>query len=656
MDINKLFLLKTSKNIDYLVYCVGKIHNVLSHLKRDQRDLIEITLDPSKPGFKTFQKEYKNNVSNTNEPVIYTNSITEIARWSISDPEIIGQLMDYSKNNSGRFYLWCFENDRYDLLRELIERGIVYQRSEYPYLVHELSPNNLDKKLLFMIGYLNIFEIDYYFLKKLFSIKNYNLISSLVNEVTKLDNSAIDTIFDSLVRHVNSDITILKILIESGYEINNKILFHVCKHSLVKTQYLIEQGVEYDMNLIVKINGILLSVLQYFISLGNDLTEEMLEFLVTRSFQNNYGEILEFLLENYDVEKYIDKTIIDKVIMLTDHNFIKDLRQRYGDRFIEKLNFDELMAKSINITIYLRIDNKAIIFSAYDDKIKKYHTNIIKLCIDNGVNVDDYLISAIKAENIFALDLLLELGANTTDIFYIKDIIDMYLYHDTNKVRQFMDKLTLEEQIEIFDNHMEDNTNIAVKYLIENFIDVSLLTDTIAQRVIYTLIHGNLDVHNYLMNLDLEYECTYVQQIAIEIIKKNNQTVISMLDSVTRSNKLLLFLIMLTDNLELLKYVLDLNNDPDYLQWALIFSGSKPKLMIHIIENTDVDIMARIRELNMVINIFDNASFLADFLMLHGCYDFDQLYSGQGIEYDPDYPVTEYLVNDNLKRIISNSS
>ena len=617
MDTNKLFLLKTSKNIDYLVYCVGKIHNVLSHLKRYQQHLIEITLDPSKPGFKTFQKEYKNNVSNTNEPVIYTNGIIEIARWSISDPEIIGQLMDCINNNSGRFYLWCFENDRYDLLRELIERGIVYQYSKYPYLMSKFSSNNIEEKLLFIINHLDTFNLDHHFMIKIFSTKNYDLICELINQIMKSDTIDRDKIIHELIDHDNlDDITFLKILVESSYEIQNDILFRVCRRSLIKTQYLIELGIEYDMNSIVKNNGILLSVLQYFISIGNDLTEKMLEHLVTRQFQNDYYNILKFLLENYDVEKYIDERIIDKImtIMITEHNCFEDLYQRYGDSFIEKLDLDKLMTRLIEWTKFLTID----------DNISKFYARIIKLCMTNGMDPNNYLLLAIQNRNYFALDILLELGANTTDNSSIKKIVNMCLYQNPDKARPYMEQLTLEEQIEIFDNYCYCKTTCkAVKYLIENFIDETVLADTIVERIIYTFVYANLDMHNYLMSLDLEYECTYVQQIAIEIIKKNNQTVISMLDSVTQSNKLLLFLIMLTDNLELLKYMLDLNDDPDYLQWALVFSGLEPRLMMYIIENTNVDIMNRSDELELVINEFDNMSFVIDFLMLHGYIVFE---------------------------------
>ncbi|AEJ35016.1 hypothetical protein MIMI_L769a [Acanthamoeba polyphaga mimivirus] len=127
---------------------------------------------------------------------------------------------------------------------------------------------------------------------------------------------------------------------------------------------------------------------------------------------------------------------------------------------------------------------------------------------------------------------------------------------------------------------------------------------------------------NYGDLISLNIQFNIEQQIIIQIIEGNfiNAKELIFTNYDCYNNLKILFVTMMSNNIDMLEFLLEINNyDQDYLQWVLIFSSRNVTMLEYIINNTNIDPNLFKQEMSTFSSHFK--SYSVDYLKLNDYYE-----------------------------------
>ncbi len=570
------FLISDPDNLDYPIYTVydkSRILDCFCDISLFKTTTItEIELDNEHPDFK---------ISKSSDNIFITNHVIKNTKYSLLDVNTIQMLLDYKDpdykfKSTHYLYVFYMTQNRFDICDYLIASNIKFVGTYTKSCL--LNQNTLTNYHLFkyIINNSEFFGCCHYDL--MYAAFRYTKFYDLCDHLIKSEyNCNID--YDNFLRQlfnktdsngftINCELDTFQIkkLIDENYFDNEKLFYTVLYDSFELTKYIVEKGFYYDFDSVIN-SDINLEMLKFFIELGNNLTDDHIMILLSKKYSNDYCKKITFLLDNnYITEKHFTNKIVSDIIWF-DLNLL--------DYLINKLNIIEL----INLDILMKTS------------ILRENINMIKKCIEYGINVDDYMKFAVDY-SICITKKLIELGGNIPD-----DICIYNPYHSLS-----IDSIDI-----ILENNYDSLENLLLKIINQNketlYIDeiLHIMGKLIStnkpipdlNKILIKSYYYSDNIYKEIIKLDLNLD--NYQQIIVNIMRKEYDNIEQLIFSSTYYNSIeLLFVVVLSENIDLFKLLLEINcNDTDYLSWAFVFSGRCFKLMKYIVDNYNVDIYQR---------------------------------------------------------------
>ncbi|AAV51026.1 putative ankyrin repeat protein [Acanthamoeba castellanii mimivirus] len=576
MTYQTFFLISDPDNLDYPIYIVYDKSRVLDYFGdifyTQSTTITEIELGDTNPDFK---------ISILHNNNYLTSHVIKSTKYSLLDVNTVQMLLDYKDpdyelKSTCHLYIFYMTKNRFDICDYLIASNIKYIDSFGN--ISLLNSTNLNNYQLikYIIDNNEFFNCRYYYLMLgiLRYTKFYDLVDYILELISK-SNNHIDynsllmelfSKFDCMGSLINSEIDAFQIkkLIDGNY-FDEKVLFDtVICNNFELTKYLVEKGFNYDFDTIINSN-VKFDVLKYFIELGNYLTDDHIYMILCNTSCEYYEKIIYLVDNNHITEKYFTKSIISRIIHFEFYLL---------DYLTNKLNIIELIDLDLLMKTSIRCNE----------------TVMVKKCIDYGINPDEYMEFAIKHDICIAKKLM-ELGGNipdnmciyNPDAYLTIESIDIILENNYDSLENLLPKIINNCDSEI------------IMYIIKKLTDTTIIIPHGLIKIFirsYYWGRGN-DIYSGIINSNLNFDD--YQQIIIGIMRKEYNKIEQLIFSSTYYNSIeLLFVVTLSENIELFKLLLEINcNDNNYLSWAFVFSIGCFKLMKYIVDNYNIDIYQR---------------------------------------------------------------
>ncbi|AKI80503.1 putative ankyrin repeat protein [Acanthamoeba polyphaga mimivirus] len=584
MASQTFFLISNPENLDYPIYTIYDKSQMLDNFHDisffRNTTITEIELDDEQSDLK---------ISKLFDGIFITNHVIKNAEYSLLDVNTVQMLLDYKDpdyefKSTHDLYIYYMTRNRFDICDYLITSNIKFV-GEYTKsrLLNSkiLSNYNLFK---YIINNNEFFGFCYYDL--MLAAFRYTKFYDLCDYLIKLEyNIDYDNFLKQLFIKIDSDgffidskpdTSQIKKLIDENYFDNEKLFYTILCNSFELTKYFVEKGIYYNFDDVINSN-INFEMLKFFIELGNNLTDDHIMILLSNIYNNNYYEKIIFLLDNnYISERHFTKKIVSGIIKIDLYLL---------NRLIDKLNIIEF----VDLDLLMRTS------------ISYENINMIKKCTEYGINIDNYISFAVE-RSICITKKLIELGGKIPDEMCIynpdhnllKDSIDIILGNNYDTIENLLSKI------------INQNKNMGTSYINEILYVINKLIETnkpitdLNKILIKSYYYLN-DIYKEIVKLDLNLDD--YQQIIVSIMRKEYDKIEQLIFSSEYYNSIeLLFVVVLSENIELFKLLLEINcNDNNYLSWAFVFSARCFRLMKYIIDTYNVDIYQRQNEVCIMI-------------------------------------------------------
>ncbi|AGF84990.1 repeat protein [Moumouvirus goulette] len=408
----------------------------------------------------------------------------------------------------------------------------------------------------------------------------------------------IDDILDECLRHaVLSDLDIVKYLVEIGANINNPNLYEdaIINGCIDIVKYLVQCGVDYHIvgDKIIKatmINGHV-NIFEYFMDLDLKINNEKNKFLCLAIRKGNF-EIINYLYKIgfcYDINCADDFSYLCGLVGIYNLNTIKFIFENTDANFFDKDTIDK----------------------CYNQAARNFRISTMEYLFQRGyyppINYDIFY-NLISRGRLFHVEFLL------------KSEYDISLN----------DYLAIKTAYKIGNNKI---TNLLTKNIYTH--DINLTT------TLYSAINrGNYHIVPEIISKFYIDEIDPVYLSICDLYCNKKSEFIQALENPTIQNSLLVLDAVINYNdIELLKYLLDLNNNSEYNQWALIFSTSNFDIMKYLVEDIGVDIFERRDEISI-------------YCLLRGKNYCLKYLSTFGLIYDEDLSNYSTIIKNNSLKII----
>ncbi|AKI79958.1 hypothetical protein QJ850_gp741 [Acanthamoeba polyphaga mimivirus] len=566
------YLVKQIGTEQYPMYLIVDRLNILGFLNEKKKTVFTLVEpDFSNPLFKI--------VKYNDKQVYLTNHIIKYEQYDLLDISNIDNILDTNKlpKYTCRLFRFFIANDRYDICDYLIHnRGIKYNYEYIPSILNILDDEKESALLEYIIANIDYFDIDLTLIIQhvlIFFNKDQQYFMDKINSLVqtkgiKISNEDYCDIVNNVLESYDPNIESIKTLLDMGYIDGNQIFIKACYYFPELVKYLVEQNVSYDINDVLKIN-VSTKILEFFHQKGHVFTDD------------NIRHIMNHLTEFKDIKKL--KYLCSEKILCQEHISSDFLNRLINKNFISYL---EILITDFDIRELIDLDclmKKAISIDSPE---------IVNYCIQNGIDVDNYIGLVFEHSSQKILDILMASGIEIQEkisllgyksfenMDFIKIYVDKYNYnlpHISNLTLQHGTPETFKYVIDTMIQNQQPIPNL-VKLIVKYTLD----KDIINQK-------KNTEIIDCLINLDIEYNS--LQQTLIALIKKDSIKAKNLIDENILHRSLdVLFMTVLTKNIDVLTFLLGKNTDEKYIKWASVLSVCDYEIFRFVVEYTGVDI------------------------------------------------------------------
>ncbi len=596
MESKTYYLDKISNNLSYPVYFLFDEIRVIENTNNNIKKIIQVEPDYSKPDLKFT--EYRNGF-------FATNYIIEVVKIPLLDVTTIEKLLQYC--SPFKLYKRFFENNRLDLCDYLIKKDIKLTRRSDEFILNRIK--KLDKdSLMYIINHNDFFQIRWEVIFK-FVISNITNISSDTNNeiidylMTLINNFDYEIDYDEIIKHIMIDPRTLKIknieLFAELIDINYMdILKRACFFGSTEIiDYVLNKGIEYDFYELIK-SDISITALKFFIDKGHYIDDTTINILVNPE-SKNINIIRSLVNQKILTQDLITKQLLETIIK-TDIYSMEYLINDFD--IINMVYLDEIMIEALRYNF----------------------TELIDWCINNGSDINRHMSFIMKECCPEIVSKFIELGAQVPNdaSCYNPELIEIYcMYDDCIPYLKTILEKEFDTAENIIHNIIENRPHIQVlKYLLSEITNHDLTIPKLTNIFIYDYCYCSSENYGDLISLNIQFNIE--QQIIIQIIEGNfiNAKELIFTNYDCYNNLKILFVTMMSNNIDMLEFLLEINNyDQDYLQWVLIFSSRNVTMLEYIINNTNIDPNLFKQEMSTFSGHFNSCTL--DYLKLNGYYE-----------------------------------
>ncbi len=568
--------------IFYLVKKMGTSKYPM-YLIVDRVNILNFLNEKRKPSFTLVEPDYSNPffkiVKFGKKQAYLTNYIIEYEQHDLSDISNVDYILDTTKlpQYTCKIFRFFIANDRYDICDYLIyNRGIKYNYKYIPSILNIFDDEKEPALLEYIIANFDYFDIDLILVIQhilMFFNEDQQYFMDKINSLVQtkgieISNKDYCDIANNIIDSYDPNIESIKLLLDMGYIDGNQIFITACNCFPDLAKYLVEQNVNYDINDVLKIN-VSAEILEFFHQKGHVFTDD------------NIRDVMNHLIEFQDIKKM--KYMCSEKILCQEHIDSDFLNQLINKNFTGYL---EILVNEFDVRELIDIDclmKKAISVDSPE---------IANFCIQNGIDVDNYVGLVFEHSSQKLLNMLISSGFEIPEklsllgfkSFENMDFIEIYI-NEYNYNLPYMFEMTLKH-----------GTPETLKYVIDTMIqNQQAIPDLVKLLVKYTLDKDvysqkkNTEIVNCLINLDIEYNP--LQQTLIALIKKDSNKVKNLIDeNILHRSLVILFMTVLTKNIDVLTFLLEKNTDEKYIKWASILSVCEYETFRFVVEYTGVDI------------------------------------------------------------------
>ncbi|AGF85617.1 repeat protein [Moumouvirus goulette] len=500
-----------------------------------------------------------------------TNHINIITKYNKNDISTITMLID-QKIELGykKLYKWTLQNDRIDIIK----------------LLHSLSiPINKYSSCENLFQYINKQCLNYISINNDFF--NFNLENLLLTHV-KLFNKTFK---------INNDATIiLNYMFENNLKFNHdKIFTYAAKYDYLPVIIImIENGIEPDNNLItIALKNSASRVFEYLYELGfHDGVNKIIKYCMD-------PQILEYLLKYEDIDENILIELLNDSCVKNNKEMVKFIikkgidinvvtEQTVNKFIINSRIIDFFIKKSDKITDYVVNNYPEILSNLMVGRCKK---SVIKL-IKNGINYNhsEIISSAICMNDLDVFKLLMSNSPNNFEITK-SDLSFLCKYGNLENLQYIIKNgPKIDLQYCLKKATFYKNNEIG-KYL----LDIVDYSDSMG-KIIIDHFYNFGEVY-FLSDITKPFICSPLQEIIIEIIRGNTSNVKNLiLDYGLNKNLEIAFASCLVKNINLIDFLIDCNEDIEYVNWLFIFSANNMTILQHLLKKINLESITRANE------------------------------------------------------------
>ncbi len=599
MESKTYYIFRNPDNPNYPVYHIINEKHIFKYTDFKIKEIIQVEPDYSKPDLKFTEYE---------DGIYATNYINEIAKISLLDVNNIDKLLfNFSYESFGptyRLYSRFLSDNRLDLCDYLIEKNIKLTQFA-DYCIFNFMVNPSKESLMYIIDHNDFFQISWETIFK--SIIPFTRDGEITDYlITLMDNINYKIDYDDIIKNVITNSYTLDIKnIEPFIEKTNINLYNVFKYACSRGKfhiinYLLDKGIEYDFYELIKCD-ISTRTLNFFIEKGYYLDGIAIDIIINSEPHNIYKMVKFMIDQKYLTQDLITKQLLDTIIKTN----INNLRLFINDFYVVDL-----------------VDLDMIIVMA----IELNSMELINWCINNGININKYMSIVMKKCRPTIISGLIELGAHIPNdkSYYDPTIIENYcMGSDCIPYLKTIIEKEFDTAENIIHNIIENRPHVEIlKYLLTEVqtehITIPKLTNVIIRNYYYDNDYCP-EYYEDLIKSGIQFDIE--QQTIIQIIEKKTVDVQGVIFSNCElsSNLKILFVTIMTDNIDILEFLLEINKySQDYLQWALIFSSNNITILEYIINNTNVDPISFKQEMSTMAR--HNNYYSIDYLRLNGFY------------------------------------